>query len=313
MPFALYLHHPFKNNCISKISLTIKTITMQNKLYNILVPVDFTGKNKWAITKAIELANNFNCNIHLVHVIFKPVFPFIKVDSSRFTPYSSHIEMQECRQKLSDLKAHYKKQLTGEGAIEISLLQGHPKQQLKQYIDSYKMDMVVMGLSRFNPLERFVSSISISMLARNTNIAVLAVRYSGMVSHFKKIVLPLYNDVPVAQIKFATMLANSFNSTVYLVSLKTNIKEHNVVDKTLEFVQSISTLPVQCFLLEGQNLAKSTLDFSKRVNADLILGQSKKEFRLPGLWNRMTNKFLSYASKIPVLTVEQHTPIGSQT
>jgi len=41
---------------------------MANKLYNILVPVDFTYKNKWAITKAVELSNSFNCNIHLVYV-----------------------------------------------------------------------------------------------------------------------------------------------------------------------------------------------------------------------------------------------------
>ena len=40
---------------------------MANKLYNILVPVDFTNKNKWAIAKAIELSNSFNCNIHLVY------------------------------------------------------------------------------------------------------------------------------------------------------------------------------------------------------------------------------------------------------
>ena len=45
---------------------------MQNKLYNILVPVDFTAKNKWAIAKAIELANNFNCNIHRI-LICRPV------------------------------------------------------------------------------------------------------------------------------------------------------------------------------------------------------------------------------------------------
>lgn len=99
---------------------------------------------------------------------------------------------------------------------------------------------------------------------------------------------------------------------MYRSKSRQNAKEQHVVDKTLEFVQSISTIPVQCFLLEGQNLAKSTLDFSKRVNADLILGQSKKEFRLPGLWNRMTNKLLSYASKIPVLTVEQNAAVESR-
>ena len=88
---------------------------MQNKLYNILVPVDFTAKNKWAIAKAIEMANSFNCNIHLVHVVFNPVFPFLPIDASRFTPYASHINRQTCREKLARLKAAYKSQLCGEG------------------------------------------------------------------------------------------------------------------------------------------------------------------------------------------------------
>jgi nucleotide-binding universal stress UspA family protein len=278
---------------------------MQNKLYNILVPIDFTAKNKWAITKAIELANNFNCNIHLVHVVFSPVFPLINIDASNYTPYASHINMQACREKLTALKAAYKSQLCGEGQIEISLLQGYPQTQLKKYIESYNMDMVVLGLSKFNLLERLISSIAMSLLTKKTNIPILAVRSSGLVSHFKKIVLPLHNEIPVERIKLATMLARSFKSTVYLVSLRNNMnKESNIVDKTLELVQSVSTIPVQCFLLEGQNLAKSTLAFSKQINADLILGQSKKEFRLPGLWNRLTNKVISYASKIPVLTFD---------
>lgn len=279
---------------------------MQNKMYNILVPVDFTARNKWAITKAIELANTFNCNIHLVHIVFKPVFPLLPIDASQFSPYASHVHMQTCREKLANIKAAYKNQLCGEGAIEISLLQGVPQTQLKQYIETYKMDMVVLGLSKFNLLQRIISSISISLLARKTNIPILAVRSSGLVSHFKKIVLPLHNDIPVERIKLATMLARSFKSTVYLVSLRNHASmENNIVAKTLELVQSISTIPVQSFLLEGHNLAKSTLDFSKRINADLILGQSVKEFLLPGLWNRITNKLISYASNIPVLTFDK--------
>ncbi|MBX3254448.1 MAG: universal stress protein [Chitinophagaceae bacterium] len=182
---------------------------MQNKLCNILVPVDFTEKNKWAITRAIELANQFNCNIHLVHILFKPIFPLLPVDSSHFTPYASHIEMQECRKKLANLKALYKKDLQEGGTIEISLMQGRPKQQLKKYIERYKMDMMVMGLPRFNLLKRFMASISVSMLARNTNIAVLTVRSGGLISYFKKMVLPSHNDIPIEHIEFAAMPADS--------------------------------------------------------------------------------------------------------
>jgi nucleotide-binding universal stress UspA family protein len=279
---------------------------MPNQLYNILVPIDFSGKNKWAIAKAIELANSFHCNIHLVHILHKPVIPFIPVDKTDFTPYESTADLHECRKKLEALKSSYSNQLCGAGKIEISVLQGTQRKMLPKYIGQYSMDLVVTGLSKFNLIQRIISSVSISRLVRKTNIPVLAVRSSGLISHFKKIVLPLYDNIPLRSIKMATMLGRHFKSTVYLVSLRNNEPGHaNVLSNTLEVIQSLSTIPVQSILLEGKNLAKSTLIFSKKINADLIMVNPVKEFRLPGLWNRITNKFISYGSNIPVITMEQ--------
>lgn len=279
---------------------------MSNQLYNILVPVDFSGKNKWAIAKAIELANSFHCNIHLVHILHKPVIPFIPVDKTDFTPYESTADLHECRKKLEGLKSLYSNQLCGAGKIEISVVQGTQRKMLPKYIGQYEMDLVVTGLSKFNLVQRIISSVSISRLVRKTNIPVLAVRSSGLISHFKKIVLPLYDNIPLRSIKMATMLGRHFKSTVYLVSLRNNEPGHvNILSNTLEVIQSLSTIPVQSILLEGKNLAKSTLDFSKKINADLIMVNPVKEFRLPGLWNRITNKFISYGSNIPVITMEQ--------
>ena len=279
---------------------------MPKKLFNILVPVDFSGRSKWAIAKAIELANNFQCNIHLVHVVSKQLLPGLPVEVSRILPYDVTAEMNNARKKLERLKDIYRRHLCGKGTIEISLLLGKPSRQLTKYIEQYEMDLVVIGLSKFNLVHRIMSSVSISRLARKTNVPVLAIRSSGLVSHFKKIVLPLTNDVPVRRIQFATMLARSFQSTVYLVGLR---KDDNAADillnKTLEVIQSLSTIPVQCFLLEGKNLAKSTLEFSKRINADLIMANPLKEFHMPGWWNRVTRKLLSYGSNIPVITVDK--------
>ena len=179
---------------------------MSNQLYNIMVPVDFTVKNKWAIAKAMELANTFHCNIHFVHILHKPLIPFIPVDKTDFTPYESTADLHECRKKLEDLKSSCSNQLCGAGKIEISVLHGTPHKMLPKYIKQYEMDLVVTGLSKFNLLQRIISSVSISRLVRKTNIPVLAVRSNGLISHFKKIVLPLYNDVPLRSIKMATML-----------------------------------------------------------------------------------------------------------
>jgi len=287
---------------------------MAGKLYNILVPVDFSGRSKWAISKAIELANNFQCNIHLVHVVSKHLLPLVPIDASLLLPYDSTSDMNNARKKLEVLRDTYRQHLCGGGKIEISLLQGLPSQQLVKYIEQFEMDLVVIGLAKFNLVHRILSSVSISNMARKTNVPVLAIRSSGLVSHFKKIVLPLTSDVPVRRVQFATMLARSFQSTVYLVGLRKDDNAAEIVlNKTLEVVQSLSTIPVQCFLLEGKNLAKSTLEFSKRINADLIMANPLKEFHMPGWWNRITRKLLSYGSRIPVMTVDKNKETASQS
>jgi nucleotide-binding universal stress UspA family protein len=267
---------------------------MANKLYNILVPVDFTLKNRWAITKAIELSNSFNCNIHLVHATGKKHSLFLRDNN-----------VESALKKLEQIKAYYTTQLCGEGTIEISVMQGSRLKHLLNYIHQYEMDLAVTGLSKFNFLHRIISSISISRLAKKADIPVLGIKAGGLVCHYKKIVLPVSGEVPMRQIRLAALLGRAFKSTVYFVSLRKHAddKSQNIIDTALEMVQSISTIPVQCFLLEGQNLAKSTLEFSRKINADLIMINPLNDFRLPGLWSRLTNKLLSYGSRIPVVTI----------
>ncbi|HET6769879.1 MAG TPA: hypothetical protein VFH08_20865, partial [Chitinophagaceae bacterium] len=181
-----------------------------------------------------------------------------------------------------------------------------PEKKLVEYIKDFDMDMAIIGLSKFNLAQRVASSISISRLARKTNVPVLAVGSSGLIRHFKKIILPLHDDVSMRRIKMATMLARTFKSTIYMVTLrKENNAAEKIINEALQMVQSISTIPVQGIILEGKNLAKTTLDFAKKINADLIMINPLREFNLPGWWNRLTNKRLSYGSRIPVMTMSK--------
>lgn len=279
---------------------------MPQQLFNILVPVDFTARDKWAIAKAIELANSLNCNIHLVHVVSKRIFPLMNVEAAEFYPYDYTVDLKNARDRLLLLKDDYQQHLCSNGKIEVSVLHGNMQEELTKYIRLFEMDLVVKGLAKFNLLHRIISSVSISSLTRKTNVPVLAVMSSGLVSHFKKIVLPLHNDIPMRRIRLAALLGRSFKSTIFVVSLRKDEGQHNipVLSETLEIIQSITTIPVQSIILEGKNLALSTLTFSKKINADLIMINTLKDFYLPGLWNRLTKKLLSYTSGIPVLTVD---------
>ena len=272
---------------------------MSNKSYNILVPVDFTSKNKWAISKAIEMANQMNCNIHLVNIV-KPSF------FSSFTPYESRVDRLNSYDQLKDLSVSYSNQLCGNGKIEISLLEGEPVAKLTEYIRDYEMDMVVMGLSN-NLFQRMTSSVPVSKLAQITNVPVLAVGSKGLVHHFKKIILPLYDELSLRRIRMATALARSFKSTIYMITLRNgNATPEKIISEGMDIIKSVPSISAQAFILEGDDLAKTTFDFAKRINGDLIMiNQSEQENKLQGWWKKFTNKILSYGSEIPVMTMSK--------
>ena len=277
---------------------------MSNKLCNILVPVDFTSKNRWAIAKGIEMANQMNCNIHLVNIVQPNLF-------SSFTPYESHVDRLNSYDQLKDLAVSYSNQLCGNGKIEISLLEGNTTGKLVEYITDFDMDMVVMGLSG-NLFQRITSSTSVNKLAGKTNVPVLAVGSKGLVHHFKKIILPLYDELSLRRIRMATALANSFKSTIYMVTLRQgNNTPEKIIKEGLEIAKSISRVSAQRvsaqgIILEGDNLAKTTIDFAKRINGDLIMiNNPVEENKVPRWWNKLYNKILSYGSEIPVMTMSK--------
>ena len=157
---------------------------MADTVYNILVPVDFTCKTNWAISKAIEVANKFKCNIHLVHVV-SGALPFIPAEAS---------DLENARRKLKMLKDDNSKLLSTGASIEISLLHGNRSTQLYNYITQFNMHLVVIGLARFNIIQRLLSVFYITNIAQKTSIPLLAIRASGAVSDFvKAISLPWFD------------------------------------------------------------------------------------------------------------------------
>ncbi|HET6769878.1 MAG TPA: universal stress protein [Chitinophagaceae bacterium] len=271
---------------------------MSNKLCNILVPVDFTSKNKWAIAKGMEMANQMNCNLHLVNIVQPNMF-------SSFTPYESHVDRLNSYDQLKDLAVSCSSQLCGNGKIEISLLEGNTTNKLVEYIRDFEMDMVVMGLSS-NLFQRIISSSSINKIAKKTNVPVLAVGSKGLVHHFKKIILPLYDELSLRRIKMATTLAHSFKSTIYMVTLRQgNNTPEKIIREGLEIAKSLPRVSARGIILEGDNLAQKTIEFAKRINGDLIMINPADEFKLPGWWSKFTNKILSYGSGIPVMTMSK--------
>lgn len=280
---------------------------MPNHIYNILVPVDFSNRSNCAIAKAVELINTLYGNIHLIHVVSSPDIPFVEPYTGNVLAFGTTVDMEYAGKRLKELKSYYQNHICNGNKIEISVLNGHERSALKNYISLYEMDLVIKAIPRFNFLHRVSSTLSITNVVRETGIPVLTVHSSGLLCHFKKIVLPLHDDIPVKRIRLAAMLGRHFKSTIYVLSVKDDASRYlQLLNQTIEVMQSVTTIPVKSIILEGKNLAKATLDFSKKINADLIMVNAKTDFHLPGFWNKVTRNLLSYASRIPVLTINSN-------
>ena len=76
------------------------------------------------------MANQMNCNLHLVNIVRPNMF-------SSFTPYESHVDRMNSYDQLKDLAVSYSNELCGHGKIEISLLEGNAANKLTEYIKDF--------------------------------------------------------------------------------------------------------------------------------------------------------------------------------
>ena len=104
----------------------------------------------------------------------------------------------------------------------------------------------------------------------------------------------------------AAALARSFKSTIYMITLREgNVTPEKIIDEGLNIIGNIPSVSAQGFILEGDDLEKTTFDFAKRINGDLIMINQPGENKLQGWWKNFTNKILSYGSEIPVMTMSK--------
>lgn len=166
---------------------------MQKRLRSILVAVDFSSKTNHTIIRAINLANQFNCDIHLVQIVSRPMAYFI-LRAFRLISYEMNMDFENAAWHLKDLKRRYKHQLK-DGYIEISVLQGSKYRQLDKYINQHHIDLVVLGIPWYNVIAGVVSLFSVRSLARKIKTPVLAVCGSAIFRRFKRIIVPQKNEL----------------------------------------------------------------------------------------------------------------------
>lgn len=152
------------------------------KINKILVPVDFSEFSDRAVKAAIQLAQKFQAQITLLHVV--TLFHEDVEEEKRLKNYEKRIQG-----KLKDHKSEATKKGIG---VESVLLRGFSaSDKVLEYIDQNKFDLVVMGSHGRTGIKHLLQGSVSERVVRLSSIPVLTIHHSEKKFSPKTILVPI--------------------------------------------------------------------------------------------------------------------------
>ncbi|QEC41763.1 universal stress protein [Pseudobacter ginsenosidimutans] len=276
-----------------------------NKLFNnILVPVEFSKQSSQVISQAVMIANHFRCDLHLVYVEHNSM-----ADAEKHLVQAlTEGELADYEVEMMELKAAFQPQLEDGLQLITAMRRGSREQHVTSYALQHAIDLIIVEKPRSILPMRFSRSFNINRISKKTGCPVLTVKGTARLEAIKNIVLPVDAHLPLRKVMFASYLARHFNARIHLIALSEPGEEDNVENKvylykTYQLLRENTNLTVECHTVHGGNIADTTLEYARQINADLIVVNPGKEMLLSGFVNRLFARLLFNESRIPVMTV----------
>jgi len=108
----------------------------------ILYPTDLSKASKKITPYVIEMAKKFNSEVHIMFVAHvRHYYSYIEMETGFIDDFENEI-VQRSEKQLEILSKDF------EGVnVKITVLRGHPSQEILHYVDSENIDLIIMGHS----------------------------------------------------------------------------------------------------------------------------------------------------------------------
>lgn len=278
-----------------------------HKLFTkILVPVNFNRNTGLAVDKAIQLANYFDCDIHLIYVQTPAAtIPFLF--NGFFSGSLINPPNKKCADLLKELEDRSKEKLLDGLLITSAIVMGSWQSVLKQTIIAEHIDLVIIPKTRIKFGNALIQQIDLNKLSQQTQCPVLTVTRSFNINHLQNIVVPINDSLPVRKLSIATYMCRMACGSIHLMGSGGNSygsrEDRRCLIKAYQLLSDYGHIKIYCSLPENYNNPATTLAYARNVKADMIVVNTGKESLLKGWWNRLRGKYLYNESDIPVLTI----------
>jgi len=258
-----------------------------NKLFNnILVPLHSYKNFYNRIKRAVEIANQFQCNIYILSIVPDGWYSFFKkaiFAKDQDMWLDIHFELLEEQRKIM-------RQLYPKTCIDYAVKKASQWNEINGYCLRNDIDLLLFFEEDKWRWEYIRFKKYIAQIARQASAPVLTVGVQQGLTGIDNIILPIENDFFTKNLMVASYIGKICNSKIHLVSLKRQVlpqqdSESFCLYKAYQLLLANTNLHIKCVLLDEQNMEEAIFKYGQMINADLILFNSETKPSFKGISN----------------------------
>lgn len=277
------------------------------KINRILIPVDFSETGLLALKHAAFMARLFKADLYLLFVVEIIDFPFNLNTPVLITAHDYDAIEKAAEEKMNNIAA----QLKSDGVINtINLItRGRVISGIKEAAENNKIDVIVMGTHGAKGFDEYFIGSNAHKTVTIAPCPVITIQKHATTLGFSNIVMPIDNSLHSRQkVNMVVELAAKYGSEVHILGLintSEDIDENKFAIKidSVEDVLKKTGISYVRRVVKGQNLAVTAMEYSKDVNADLIVIMTEHESNLTGMFLGPFSKQIINHSTIPVMSI----------
>lgn len=280
---------------------------MQKLFNNILVPVDFSDSSLKLVQKASDIAYQYNCNIHLLHVVTPSVFSFLPFGDSYMYVNVPGVVIDNRKELEAEMEKYcsvINDRRREENVPAYTILKGTWNDAILNIIEEQQIDLVLIGQQPV--ISKRKVKINPDKIAFKKNIPVITIPLNRNITPLRSILIPVTDFLPVRKLIYGIYMASVYEATLKLVGIENKNTKNSVghfLKKAYGLIKDNCDVPVSLVKVKSENIAGAVNEFASRTSADLVIVNPGTQTRMPGFLSTLWGNILQRYSPLPVLTV----------
>lgn len=278
---------------------------MELRSNNILIPVDFGDQSMVAIDQSYNIARMAKAEINLIHVIDNtPMWGLFSGKEQTDMLHRIELKLKE----LAD-EVHNKSGLKVNTLIE----RGKLVDVIIEKSEELKSEFIIVGTkSTKDFVERIVGTNALRLI-REAKCPVITIKGTSHREGCKNIVLPLdLTKETREKVAYAVHFAKYFGSTIHACTMSSSTDSYFVnrlkgqLTQVEDFIKKEGVeCKTQFLFTESGNaeMGKSLIDFSNRIEADLLIIMTQQETDVIKYFIGSLAKEIIHNSEVPVMSI----------